>query len=120
MRYLYIFGTIIFTVLGQMLIKWRVNEAGQMPAIFAEKATFIFKLFLDPYILLGLFSAVIASIFWLGAMAKFEISQAYPFMSLSFIIVLFLSSWFLGETITIGKILGLALIIAGLIVSVKL
>jgi len=41
-------------------------------------------------------------------------------MSLSFVLVFFLSIFIFGESFTWGKVLGLVLIIAGIIVTVKL
>ena len=74
MRYLYILGTIFFTVYGQLIIKWRVNLKGEMPLKFTEKLGFIINLLIDPYVLSGLLSAFIASMFWIATMSKFEIS----------------------------------------------
>uniref|UniRef100_UPI001968797F EamA family transporter n=1 Tax=Rufibacter psychrotolerans TaxID=2812556 RepID=UPI001968797F len=109
----------MFTVYGQLVLKWRISKLGALPELTSEKFLFIAKFFLDPFILSGFASAFIASIFWMAAMTKFEISFAYPFMSLSFILVLFLSTIFLGEAFTMGKALGLLLIVAGIVVTVK-
>ena len=77
------------------------------------------KLLFDPFIFSGLLSAFIASFFWMAAMIKFEITQAYPFMSLAPAMVFVVGILFLGETFTIGKVVGLALIIIGTIVTVR-
>jgi drug/metabolite transporter (DMT)-like permease len=91
-----------------------------IPSAFHEFIPYLVKVFLDPFLLSGFASAFIASVFWLVAMTKFEISTAYPFMSLSFIFVFIFSGIFFGETITIGKIIGLIFVVLGLIISVKL
>jgi len=44
-------------------------------------------------------------------MTKFDISHAYPFMSLNFGIVLVLRSWLLKEPITLQKLAGVSLIV---------
>lgn len=117
MKYLYIFGTIFFTVYGQLIIKWRVSLKDEMPLMFTDKLVFILNCVIDPYVLSGLLSAFIASMFWIAAMTKFELSFAYPFMSFSFVLVFLLSILFFGESITIGRIVGLLLIIAGIFIS---
>jgi len=53
----------------------------------------------------------------MAAMTKLELSYAYPFMSLAFVLVLFLSAILFHEAVTVPKVLGLLLIIAGLIVA---
>lgn len=120
MNYLYIFGCIIFTVYGQIILKWRMSLKPPIPKVLPEITIYLLNIFLDPYILSAFLAAFIASLFWIVAMTKFEISTAYPFMSLSFVLVFILSGFFLGETISIGKIIGLAFILIGLIISVKL
>ena len=121
MRYLYIFATLFFTVYGQMILKWRITRLGFVlpDSGIAEKLMALFRLVFDPFILSGFLSAFIASMFWMAAMTKFQITEAYPFMSLAPAIVFILGVWLLGETFTIGKVVGLVLIIVGLIVTVK-
>ena len=50
-------------------------------------------------------------------MTRFELSYAYPFMSLSFVFVLVLSVAFLGETLALNKVFGVALIGIGTVVA---
>ncbi|MCL2651723.1 MAG: EamA family transporter [Candidatus Azobacteroides sp.] len=122
MNYLYIFGTILFTVYGQMILKWRITKLGwrMLEGGLLIKVKCYFALFFDPWILSGFFSAVVASFCWTMAMTKFEITTAYPFMSLSPAIVFLLGTFLLNESFSWGKVIGLVLIITGTIVTVKL
>lgn len=118
--YLYIFGTIIFTVYGQIILKWRLSNLQiSLPNGLFQKGIYLTKLIFDPYIFSGFVAAFIASLFWMIAMTKFEITTAYPFMSLAPALVFIIGVLFLGETFTIGKLVGLAFIIIGTIVTVK-
>lgn len=117
MGFFYIAGTIIFTVYGQLILKWKISQYGMMPEMLGDKILFLFKLLLDPYIFSGFLSAFIASFFWMAAMTKFELSYAYPFMSLSFVLVFGFSVYFLHETTNMYKILGLLLIVSGIIIT---
>ncbi len=121
MRYLYVFATLFFTVYGQMILKWRILKLGfSLPDTgIVDKLMALFRLVFAPFILSGFLSAFIASLCWMAAMTKFQITEAYPFMSLAPAIVFLLGIWLLGETFTIGKVAGLILIIIGLIVTVK-
>lgn len=120
MGYFYIFGCIFFTVYGQLILKWRLSLKGALPEALPDKIMFLSKAFLDPFILSGFAAAFVASVFWMAAMTKFDISFAYPFMSLAFVAVLLLSACFFHEPVTLGKVLGLVLICGGIIISVKL
>lgn len=121
MNHLYILGTIVFTVFGQILLKWRISNLHfVLPNSGAiEKVMALLRIVFDPFILIGFVSAFIASIFWMGAMSKFQITYAYPFMSLSPALVFIIGIFFLNETFTWGKVIGLLLITIGIIVTVK-
>ena len=116
MAYLYILGTIVFTVYGQLMIKWRIVKFGAFPDLFNDKIIYLFKALFDPWIFSGFASAFIASFFWMATMTKLELSHAYPFMGLSFVLVLFFSTLFLGEDLSIYKMIGAFLIVLGIII----
>jgi drug/metabolite transporter (DMT)-like permease len=117
--YLYIFSTLIFTIYGQLIIKWRLNQLGSFPEELSGKFKFLFNALLDYYIITGFISAFLASIFWIAAMTQFEITKAYPFMSLAPAIVFLMGVLFLDEAFTWGKVFGLLLIILGTVITVK-
>ncbi len=118
--YWYIAGTLFFTVYGQVILKWRLqSQALELPQSFQEKFLFLIRLLFDPFVFSGFLSAFIASLFWMAAMTKFEITKAYPFMSLAPAMVFIMGVLFLGETFTMGKVVGLILIIIGIFVTVK-
>lgn len=117
MSYLYIALTILFTVYGQLIIKWQVAQAGSLPSSLGAKVEFLLGLLLTPWVLSGFFAAFLASLCWMAAMTRLTLSHAYPFMGLSFVLVLFGSGIFFGEAITPLKITGTALIVLGIMVA---
>ena len=118
--YFYIFGTLAFTVYGQIILKWRLSQLQfQLPEPIIEKIVSLIKLVFDPFLFSGFVSAFIASLFWMAAMSKFEITKAYPFMSLAPALVFVIGILLLNEAFTWGKVIGLVLIILGTIVTVK-
>lgn len=120
MGYFYILGCIFFTVYGQIVLKWRMNENLILPDSIVAKFLHLIKLILtDPWIFSGLSAAFIASLFWMMAMTKFQISYAYPFMSSAFVIVLLISVPLFGETLNAAKLGGTALIVLGIIVLAR-
>ena len=119
MGYVYIFLTIVFTVYGQLILKWRTNQKGELPLAFFDKVKFIITLYYDLWIISGFIAAVLAGVCWMLAMTKFELSYAYPFMSLSFVLVFLLSVFLYGETVTAPKVVGLAFIIVGIIITTR-
>ena len=86
----YVFLTIIFTVYGQLIIKWQMNQAGQLPAGIANKLFFLIHALYNPWIISSFFAAFLAALAWMAAMTKLELTYAYPFISFSFVLVLIL------------------------------
>ncbi len=102
---------------GQIAIKWQVLKAGALPEALPDKAAFLFNLLLNPWIISAFAAALLASVFWMAAMTKLQLSHAYPFMSLAFVLILMASGLFFHEPITPLKIAGIMLIVLGIIVG---
>ena len=90
-----------------------MNQAGQLAAL---NFTTLSTVLLNPYVLLGFVMYALSTIFWLIALSKKELSFVYPFISLTYVLVLMLSSLVLKEDIGLNKIAGTLAIIIGLII----
>jgi multidrug transporter EmrE-like cation transporter len=117
MAYIYILLTILLTVYGQIIIKWQVNYAGAFPGGVTDKILFLLRLLLNPWVISSFLCAFLASLTWMAALTKLPLSFAYPFMSLSFVLVMVLSSIYFYEPITIPKAVGMGLIVVGIIIG---
>jgi multidrug transporter EmrE-like cation transporter len=115
--YLYVVATILLTVYGQLVTKWQVGEALGRGADPADRAVFLLGLLLNPWVVSAIAAAFGAALCWMIAMTKLDLSHAYPFVSLSFVLVLFLSALLFGEPLSWAKALGVALIVAGVAVG---
>ncbi len=67
------------------------------------------------YLLGGGFLYILGMFLFIWAFRLGELSVVYPVMASGFVIVTFLSVYFLGETITFQKLLGTFLIMTGVI-----
>lgn len=115
--HLYIFATILFTVYGQLVVKWQVAKAGPLPSTIHERIFFLLALVFNPWIISGMVGAFLAMLSWMAAMTKFELSYAYPFTSLAFVLALIFSAVLFHEVMTVPRVLGVVLIVAGIIVA---
>lgn len=115
--YIFILLTIAFTVYGQLVIKWQVSLAGPLPSSSTEKLTFLIRLVFNPWIMSALFAAFLGAMSWMGAVSKLDLSTAYPFMALNFVLVAVFAAIFFGEAMTWQKIISLALIVVALIIG---
>ncbi|EGQ9836763.1 EamA family transporter [Vibrio cholerae] len=117
MPYFYVALTVIFTVYGQLVLKWRIEYYQvESTSFFANFIRLIKIIFSDPLIFSGLVSAFFASIFWMLAVSKLELSSAYPLTSASFVLVFIASAILFGEPISLQKLIGISLIVVGIII----
>ncbi|MDC1288185.1 EamA family transporter [Gammaproteobacteria bacterium] len=118
--YFYIVGTVAFTVYGQIILKWRIAKYGQLPDSVSDKVIFLLRAVLDPYIFSGLVAAFIASLFWMAAMTKFDVSLAYPLITAGLTLTtVFMAFVILSEPVSINKVLGVVLIISGVLFMIR-
>jgi uncharacterized membrane protein len=103
---------VTFSAVGQVSWKLGMNLIGPVNGLQPSDLIFIF---LDPYIVFGLIMYGLSTVFWLIALSRMELSYVYPFISLTYILVLALSYLVLKESIGLNKIAGTVLIILGLI-----
>lgn len=110
-------STILLTVGGQFIIKWQVLRAGSVPSGLQQQLKFIAQLLLNPWVIAAFAAAFLASITWMLAMTKLQLSHAYPMTALTFVLVVLGSAFAFSEPVTPLKLVGLALIVAGIFVG---
>jgi len=114
--HIWILLSILFTACSQLLIKWQVSHVGSLPAGTAERLHYLFELFTRPWIIAALVSTFLAGVTWMVALGKFELSYAFPFYALNFLIVFLAGIFLFSETFTLAKVAGLSLILVGVVV----
>jgi uncharacterized membrane protein len=90
-----------------------------MSADSLGKLLFIGRLLLKPWVITALAASFLSGIAWMMAMTKFELSYAFPFVGLNFVLVLAASFLFLNETISIAKLVGATFIVIGVVVIAR-
>ncbi|MEO6430616.1 MAG: hypothetical protein ABIO50_02540, partial [Nitrosospira sp.] len=58
--HIYILMTLLFTVYGQLVLKWQMGQAGGMPEGGFDKILYLLQQFLNPWIMSGFFAAFLA------------------------------------------------------------
>ena len=110
---IYILVSGVLGVTGQLVLKRGLVALGS-PALRPDALpAFIAALALNPLIVGGLAVYVLGTLFWLVALSRLDLSYAYPFASLNYVLVL-LASWLvLGERPSATRLAGVALICLG-------
>ena len=115
MGYAFLVATILLTALAQVLFKWQIDLSGEFPPTAGERFWYLYLLLTKPWVISAYVAAFIASLTWLGTLKYLELSFAYPFISLSIIIVVLCGVLFFGETWTYQKLVGALIATFGLV-----
>jgi drug/metabolite transporter (DMT)-like permease len=87
----------------------RIGELQFAPGTIVDLAS-------NPLLWLGLVVYGVSALLWLVALMRLDLSFAYPFIGLTYVIVLAGGAVFFNDHITPLRVLGIVLIIAGLTV----
>jgi drug/metabolite transporter (DMT)-like permease len=109
----YILAAGILAVAGQIILKRGLAIQGMLQLTPASIPTTVLSLALNPLVILGLAVTVSGTFFWLILLSRVDLSYAYPFASLNYILILAASWLILGEPISGVRLLGVASICVG-------
>jgi drug/metabolite transporter (DMT)-like permease len=104
------------TVIGEILLKLGVNAVSQRVGAFSLDPNVLWATFTDWRVILGFVLVFGGALFWLGVIARVNLSFAYPLLALNYVIILIPSRLLLNETITPTKIIGALIVVVGVIV----
>lgn len=109
--------TLVSTILGQLSIKQGMNliSAAAQPGQGTMQT--LIQAVLSPWVIAGLGLAGVGAFAWMLALSKMPLSYAYPFLSVSFPLVVIAAAYTFGETVSVRTYIGLAIIVGGLIVA---
>lgn len=108
--FVFIAFSTIFGVTGQLSLKRGMSAEN-------SHTNLILKMITSPWVIGGLVIYGLGVIFWLMAMSRFEISYIYPFASLSYVGIVIGSYLVFKERLTRMRLLGIAIIILGVIIT---
>jgi multidrug transporter EmrE-like cation transporter len=101
---------------AQLLLKVATKPLAQFSVFNADTLnSSIVILFKSPPFWTGMLCYAASVCVWIGALSKAPVSTAYPMLSLGYVVVAAASVAWLGETLTPAKVLGIALICAGVV-----
>jgi len=74
---------------------------------------------LNPYVFSGLAMYGAGAVLWLWVLARTELSLAYPFVGLSFVLTMGLGAFAFQEAMTPSRVVGTLLIVSGCVLVAK-
>ncbi len=108
--------SVLLNVIGQVFIKSGTKTLGIVDFAHSGIVGELIRVFSNGYIWAGLITYGIGTLFWISALSKSDLSYAYPFLALGYVLVIIVSYFLFKEPFTVYKVIGIALIVLGLIV----
>lgn len=103
LRYLYVISGIIASAFAQILLK-----------ISANKSDDSVKMYLNYYVVGGIFSYGISFLLYIYILKKFPLSSISPVMVGGTTALVVMAAYFMGESITFSKLFGIFAIVFGI------
>jgi len=109
-----IFVSVSLAVVGQLLLKIGMLRMGRFSLNISTIVQQYTRVLLNPFIIAGIIGFALSMLVWLYVLSRLELSVAYPFVALNYVLILFASHFLLKETITPLKIMGVAVVVIGI------
>ena len=114
MIYAMILFSVVVAAFAQITLKHGMTQVGVLdlkhPLGDARRALS------NAYVWAGLLIFVLSAAMWIVVLSKTSLSFAYPFVSITYVVILLFDGWVLHEGVPGLRWLGVALIIAGILV----
>lgn len=112
--------SISLSVAAQFLLKRGMGLVAQRSDEAALQSWFDQALMIatNRHVLAGFVLYGLGAVLWLGVLRSWDVSKAYPLVGIGFVLTL-LIGWMIGERVTVERMIGVALISAGVFVVAR-
>ena len=114
---LLILSSVSLSALAQITLKTGMSTERIQQVMDGSGSTLelILSIAHSPLVWLGLGMYFIGALVWLLVLARVDVSFAYPFVGLGFILTMLLGFLLLGEVIGVARIIGTLLVVGGVV-----
>jgi drug/metabolite transporter (DMT)-like permease len=117
------FGVLLCGVLlnafAQLWLKAATRVSGPLVATDASVMDRALKLLAVPSLWYALTAYGVSVMVWIVGLSRVPVSQAYPLLSLGYVLNIGLAWWLFGEVPNVQRIAGVAVIIAGVVLVAR-
>ena len=113
---LLILSSVSLNAFAQLFIRQGMLKLGNISMNMSELWNMIIQAISNIYIWAGMMSYAVSILLWMVVLSKVNVSLAYPFLSIGYIVTAIIAYFAFGEPITLQKIAGIAIICLGVVV----
>ena len=114
-----ILSSVALNAFAQLFIRQGMLKLGKISLNAEQIFNMVLAVFTNIYLLAGMFSYAISIILWMVVLSKVNVSIAYPFLSIGYIITAVLAYFLLQEPLTLQKIIGILIICLGVFILTR-
>ncbi len=117
---LLILSSVLLSAVAQILLKIGMSVPSVQHAISVDSfSQVVYSIATSFYVLLGLGLYFASAAVWLFVLAKVDVSFAYPFVGLGFVVTMLLAFFINGEVLSTTKIVGTLCIALGVAIMAQ-
>ena len=113
---LLILSSVALNALAQLFIRQGMLKIGSVSLKLEQLWNMCISFFSNLYLWGGMLCYAVSIILWMVVLSKVNVSLAYPFLSVGYIITAVMAYFFMNEPLTLQKCLGIAVICLGVII----
>lgn len=110
-----IFISVTISAVAQVTLKHGMSSPAVQQGLTGNWLATAFAVATNLYVWLGLMLYALGAVLWLGVLAKIDVSIAYPFVGLGFILTALFGVFLLGESFSVIRFVGTCLVVLGII-----
>ncbi|MEE9426277.1 MAG: EamA family transporter [Methylococcales bacterium] len=111
--------TVLTNFLSQIMLKKGMTTIGKVELSLSGLMSSVLDVICNWSIILGILVMVISMASHLIVLSRVDISFAYPFLGLSFVLITIYGHFYLAETVTMWRVIGVLLICSGVAVVAR-
>ena len=114
-----LFCGVLLNALAQLGLKAATRVTGPLTGADAAVWRRALELLVVPSLWYALCAYGLSVIVWLVGLSRVPVSQAYPLLSLGYVINIGLAWWLLGEVPTVQRVAGIGVIVVGVVLVAR-
>jgi len=115
----FLFGGVLLNAFAQLALKAATDVTGPLMGGEGTIGRRLIELATVPWLWLALSLYGLSVIVWLVGLSRVPVSQAYPLLSMGYVIMIGLAWWLFGEVPTLQRVAGIVVIVFGVVLVAR-
>lgn len=109
----FLMAGVLLNAVAQLLLKAGTNVLGVITFTRDNWTDLAWRMATQQYFIGGVACYVLSLVVWIVGLSRVPVSVAYPLLSVGYVLNALGAYYFLGEALTLGRWMGIALIVMG-------